>query len=142
MPLRVFVSGSRAVLVDAPPSHDIDDRPLRKRGIVEVPTWQAIVEPGDGGRVVGADADLVGIVIGRPLPATTADDLRRHLWSMAAGDRGGWAAVLDRLDDSQLVLQRGRRASGSAACWRHDRIASSTLATTRTSPWGSTRSGC
>ena len=70
MPLRVFVSGSRAVLVDAPPSHDIDDRPLRKRGIVEVPTWQAIVDPGGGGRVVGADADLVGVVIGRPLPAT------------------------------------------------------------------------
>ena len=35
---------------------------------------EAIVDRSDGGRVVGADADLVGIVIGRPLPATTADD--------------------------------------------------------------------
>ena len=105
VPLRVFVSGSRALLVDAPPSHDIDDRPLRKRGIVEVPTWQAIVEGGaSGGRVVSADADLVGVVIGRPLPAPTTDDARRHLWSMADGGREVWAAILDQLDDSQLVL--------------------------------------
>ena len=103
MPFRVFVSGSRAVLVDSPDSLDIDDRPLRKRGIVEVPTWEAIIESSDGGRVVGPDADLVGIVIGRPLPEPTADDARRHLWPMSAGDRAGWAAILDRLDDSQLV---------------------------------------
>ena len=54
VPLRVFVSGSRAVLVDSPDSLDIDDRPLRKRGIVEVPTWEAIVDSRDGGRVVGS----------------------------------------------------------------------------------------
>ena len=70
-----------------------------------MPTWQAIVEGGaSGGRVVGADADLVGVVIGRPLPTPTADDARRHLWSKADGGRGVWAAILDQLDDSQLVL--------------------------------------
>ena len=120
VPLRVFVNGSRAVLVDAPRSHDIDDRPLRKRGIVEVPTWQAIVDPGRG-RIVGADADVVGIVSGRSLPATTADDLRRHLWSLANGDRGGWAALLDRIDNSRLVWSEDV-ARGSASCWRHDQI--------------------
>ena len=84
-------------------SHDIDDRPLRKRNIVEVPTWRALVDPRGGGRVVGSNADLVGLVVGQPLAATTADDLRRHLWSMVTGDRSGWASVLDLLDDSQLV---------------------------------------
>ena len=103
VPLRVFVNGSRAVLVDVPPSHDIDDRPLRKRQIVEMPTWRAVVEPEDGGRIVGSNAELVGVVVGRSLPATTPDDLRRHLWSACQGDRARWAAVLDQLDDAQLV---------------------------------------
>ncbi len=91
VPLRVFVSGSRAVLVDALPSHDIDDRPLRKRQIVEEPTWRAVVDPEGGGRIVGANAELVGVVVGRPLPGTTPDDLRRHLWWVGDGDRAGWA---------------------------------------------------
>ena len=53
--------------------------------------------------MVGANAELAGVVVGRPLPGTSADDLRRHLWSVGDGDRAGWAAVLDQLADSRLV---------------------------------------
>ena len=104
LPLRVFRRDSRAVLVDVLPSTDIDDRPLRKRGIAEVPTWQATVDPARAVVRCGSDAvALAGVVIATPLEGPSFDDSRRHLWSLADGNRRGWADLLDRFDETMVL---------------------------------------
>ena len=123
VPLRVFVSGSRAVLVDVPPLAR-HRRPSaaqagdRRGADVARRSSSAATVGGSWARMPISSASSSG----RPLPATTADDAPAPPVVDGRRRPGGWAAVLDRLDDSQLVLERGRRASGSAACWRHDRI--------------------
>ena len=92
------------MLVDVLPSTDIDDRPLRKRGIAEVPTWQATVDPARGrGPLRQRRGRLAGVVIATPLEGPSFDDSRRHLWSLADGDRRGWAGLLDRFDESMVL---------------------------------------
>ena len=84
----------------------------RKRGIAEVPTWQATVDPATGRVRCGSDRGrLAGVVIATPLAGPTFDDARRYLWSLADGDRRGWAALLDRLDES-VVVRSDDAASG------------------------------
>ncbi len=46
---------------------------------------------------------LAGVVITAAAAGLSFDDHRRHLWSLADGDRRGWAALLDRWDVSMVV---------------------------------------
>ena len=104
--LRAYVSGGRAVLVHIPDDVDLDERPLRKRGIEQLPRLSAIVRAAPA-RVVQGDRSysLCGVVVDARLvgqPAST-DDARRHVLALASGDRIGWAWALDRLGDAVVV---------------------------------------
>ena len=104
LPLRIFRRDDRAVLVDVPPATDIDDRPLRKRDITEVPVWRSTVDVRAGTVRCGpSGVPLAGVVITTAAAGPSFDDHRRHLWSLADGDRRGWAALLDRWDASMVV---------------------------------------
>ena len=46
---------------------------------------------------------VAGVVIATPLAGPSFDDSRRHLWSLADGDRRGWAGLLDRFDESMVL---------------------------------------
>jgi hypothetical protein len=104
--LRAYVAGDRAVLVHVPDDVDLDERPLGKRGIRQLPTLSAIVRPASA-TVVHEDRsyDLCGVVIDARLldGGATVDDGRRHVMSLAVGDRPPWAWVLDGLGDQVVV---------------------------------------
>ncbi len=50
LPLRAYVRGSRAVLVHVPDDVDLDERPLRKRGIDQLPVLSVSIRPADEDR--------------------------------------------------------------------------------------------
>ena len=99
---RVFARDGRAVLVDALPSMDIDDRWLAKRGILELALWRAMVDTRTGAVSVGdRTLSLAAMVVARP---GTLDDARRHLWAASEGNQGAWAQFLDESADRIHVV--------------------------------------
>jgi hypothetical protein len=102
LPLRAYVRGSRAVLVRMRDDVDLDERPLRKRGIEQLPVVSVSIRPATG--VVahaGHDYDLAGAIVDtRQLPAgAVLDDARRHLLALGEGARDAWAWALDELGE-------------------------------------------
>lgn len=97
---RAFLRDGRAVLVHVPDDVDLDERPLRKRGIEQLAALSTVVRPA-GPVVVQGDAtfELVGAVIDERLvgEAASLDDARRHLMSLGYGERTGWAWAIDHL---------------------------------------------
>ena len=108
MPLHAYAAGGRAVLVRVPDDVDVDERPLHKRGIIQLPTLSAIVRPADNVVVHdGRSLELRGAVIDRQSVPDAAglDDARRHLQALAARDRVTWAWTVDRLDNRVVVTE-------------------------------------
>ncbi len=104
--LRAYAADGRAVLVKVPDDIDLDERPLRKRGIIQLPTLSAIVRPAESVVVHdGRSFELRGAIIDRRSApdAAEVDDARRHLMALAANDRITWAWALDRLEDRVVV---------------------------------------
>lgn len=102
LPLRAFVRGSRAVLVDVPDDDDLDERPLRKRGIEQLPVVSVSFRPAASTVVhAGQQYTLAGAVVdARYLPEGAAlDDVRRHLLALGKGARDAWAWALDELGE-------------------------------------------
>ena len=106
LPCRAFSRGGRAVIVHVLDDVDVDERPLRKRGIEQLPSLATVVRPATSA-VVHPDGDfeVVGAVVdGRLLAADAAlDDRRRHLQAMAWGERRGWSWVVDGLGERIVV---------------------------------------
>lgn len=101
---RAFVRGDRLVLVDRPVSVDLDERPLHRVGVAELPTWRPLLDPTTGEVTVGGRRfDLAGFAL-QGLAVTTLDDARRHVWSLGTGPRLPWAEFVDRLGE-RIVWQ-------------------------------------
>ncbi len=99
---RAYVARERAVLVHVLDDVDVDERPLRKRGIEQVPALATVLRPASSTVVhSGGRAALVGAVVDRRLLPDRAspDDVRRHLVSLAPAERPDWAWAVDRLGD-------------------------------------------
>jgi hypothetical protein len=96
---RAFVRDDRAVLLDIPMSVDVDERPLQRLGITEVPTYRSLLDLSTSTLMVGAGAyPLVGVVV-RRLDVNSLDDARRRLWALGEGPRLPWAEFIDQLGD-------------------------------------------
>ena len=111
LPLRVYSNGERALLVDVAPSVIVDERPVRRRGIRELPCWRAIVAV-EAGAVVTADGLLpvAAIVVANPAAGSSVDAAKRHVWAMADGDRERWARWLDESPDRVVLATDVARA--------------------------------
>ena len=95
--VRLFTKGDRAALFDWLPAVDVDERRLAKSGIVSVPCWRVIVDPGDGSVLLdGRRLKIAAIIVGGLLAGQTEDVQRVGLWGKATGDRAAWAWLLDR----------------------------------------------
>lgn len=96
---RLFVRDGRAVLLDLPLSVDVDERPLGRLGIEEVPTWRPLLDPSAGVVAVGDTSwPLAGVVVRQPL-IHSLDDARRRLWSLGTGPHPDWADFIDALGE-------------------------------------------
>ena len=64
LPCRAYARRGRVVLVSVPDGVDIDERPLRKRGIEQVPSLATVVTPSTSTVVHrGAPMALAGAVV-------------------------------------------------------------------------------
>jgi hypothetical protein len=102
VPLRAYVRGGRAVLVHVPDEVDIDERPLRKRGIEQLPALSVVIRPAERSVLdAGQQYVLAGAVVdARHLPeGAVLDDVRRHLLALGEGARDAWAWALDALGE-------------------------------------------
>lgn len=111
---RAFRRGDRVVLLDVPLSVDVDERPLQRLGIVEIPTFRPLVDlAADTVTVDGAETALAGFVLQHPI-APSLDDARRRLWSLGTGAPLEWAEYIDALggrlvwDESDLATALDR----------------------------------
>lgn len=96
---RVFLRGGRAVLLDVASSTDVDERPLHRLGITELPTYRPLLDLLTSEMTIGTDTyPLAGVVI-QPAQMHSLDDARRRLWSLGDGPRLPWAEFVDRLGD-------------------------------------------
>jgi hypothetical protein len=98
---RAFARADRVALLDIPVSVDVDERPLRRLGITEIPTYRPLLDPSTGLVMVGAGAmslPLAGVVVQRP-HRYSLDHARRRLWSLGDGSRLSWAEFVDELGD-------------------------------------------
>ncbi len=101
---RAFTRGDRVVLLDVPLSVDVDERPLQRLGIVEIPTYRPLLDPATGLLMLGDQAEqhpLSGVVV-QQRHLHSLDDARRRLWSLGDGPRLPWADFIDQLTD-QLI---------------------------------------
>jgi hypothetical protein len=104
--LRAYVAGSRAVLVHVRDDVDIDERPLGKRGIDQLPVLSVSVRPATGAVLHGGRLyELAGAIVdARLLPeGAVLDDARRHLLALGDGARRSWSWALDQLGDRVVV---------------------------------------
>ena len=98
--VRLFTKGDRAALFEWLPAVDVDERRLAKSGIVSVPCWRVIVDPGDGSVLLdGRRLEIAAIIVGGILAGQNVDVQRVRLWGKATGDRSAWAWLLDRWGD-------------------------------------------
>lgn len=96
---RAFARGDRVALLDVPLSVDVDERPLRRLGIAEIPTYRPLLDPATGDLTVGAGTfPLAGAVV-QQRHMHSLDDARRRLWSLGDGPRLAWADFVDQLGD-------------------------------------------
>jgi hypothetical protein len=102
VPIRAYVRGTRAVLVHVRDDVDIDERPLRKRGIEQLPVVSVLLRPAERSVLhAGQQYMLAGAVVdARLLPeGAVLDDARRHLLALGEGARDAWAWALDALGE-------------------------------------------
>ena len=105
------------MLVQVKDDVDLDERPLNKRGIIQLPTLSAIVRPAPNVVVHdGRSFELCGAVIDRRSAPDAAglDDARRHLLALAAGDRAS-VGVGARSPRRSGGRHRRRRRGGAPA---------------------------
>jgi hypothetical protein len=98
---RAFARGDRVALLDIPLSVDVDERPLRRLGIAEIPTYRPLLDPSTGLLTTGSGAmprPLAGVVF-QQRHLHSLDDARRQLWSLGNGPRLSWAEFVDQLGD-------------------------------------------
>lgn len=101
---RVVIRDGRVALLVIPPSTDLDDRPLRRVGISELPTIRPLLDPATGTlTIAGTDHRLERVVVA---PAESLDDARRQVFVRGDGPWLQWAEYIDRL--------------GEKLVWRHD----------------------
>lgn len=101
---RLFVRGDVAVLVDVPQATDVPSSSLEHDGVLEVPTWRPVVEPGDPPRVRSGTSEYRLVGVGAVTPVDLGlDDARLRVWGSAEGDLHAWAWILDSLNECVLV---------------------------------------
>lgn len=100
LPYRVFVSGEDAILVDVPAGFDLDERPLWRRDVAQLPLWSARVDPSERCVRHGDSAyRIAGIVVVNPdyAPFRTQGDLYNHVWAASPAPSAVWAWAIDDL---------------------------------------------
>lgn len=96
---RVFTRGGNVALLDIPLTIDVDERPLRRIGITEVPTYRPLLDPTTSLLTVNNEAHpLVGVAV-MDTHVQSLDDARRRIWSLGDGPRLSWAQFIDQLGD-------------------------------------------
>jgi hypothetical protein len=110
---RLFVRGDQAVVLMLPSRVDLDDRPLKKAGIEEVPGWRVAIDARTG-EVSAGDRrlPLSRIVVADIMAGSSLDGSRRHIWAASDGDTDAWAEFLDRHGD--LIARVDEKEAGAA----------------------------
>jgi hypothetical protein len=97
---RLFVKRGRAALLLLPARVDLDDRPLKKAGVEEIPGWRVAID-AQTGEVRAGDrrVPLSQIVVADIMAGSSLDGSRRHIWAASDGDTAMWADFLERRGD-------------------------------------------
>jgi hypothetical protein len=110
LPLKVFIAGELAVLVDSDCKEFIDEFALKKQGINQAPILTANVDTRAATVRVGeARLAIIGIAVSTGQLVGDRDVLN-SLVSIADGNTVPWAWTLDRLSDSVIVDDDLRRS--------------------------------